>query len=110
MIEMLPRLGADIGFSTRWVELSLLRRYGVKAKTHCKAVQITPEGVMIESDGATALIACDTIVLAVGTRNMNVLAGEMPAGMHVITIGDALKPRKAFDAIREGFAAARALD
>jgi len=110
MIEMLPRLGADIGFSTRWVELSLLRRYSVKAKTQTKAVQITPEGVMVERDGDTMLIACDTVVLAVGTGKVDALAAEMSAGIHAITIGDALKPRKAFDAIREGFAAARALD
>jgi 2,4-dienoyl-CoA reductase (NADPH2) len=110
VIEMLPRLGADIGFSTRWVELSLLRRYGVKARTHTKAVRITPEGVMAEHDGATSFIACDTVVLAVGTRANTTLKDHMPAHMEVITIGDALKPRKAYDAIREGFAAARSLD
>ena len=109
MIEMLPRLGADIGFSTRWVELSLLRRYGVKARTQTKAVQITSDGVMVERDGVTDLIACDTIVLAVGTGKVDALAVKMPTGIHATTIGDALKPRKAFDAIHEGFAAARGL-
>lgn len=109
LIEMLPRLGADIGFSTRWVELSMLRRYGVKAKTHTTAVRIAPEGVMVEHDGAGSFIACDTVVLAVGTRGVNTLAGVMPTGIPVVTVGDALKPRKAFEAIREGYAAARGL-
>jgi len=109
VIEMLPRLGADIGFSTRWVELSLLRRYGVKAKTQTRAVQITPEGVLVEREGATTLIACDTVVLAVGTRAKKGINDRMLANMRVVTIGDALKPRKVFDAIREGFAAARGL-
>lgn len=110
LIEMLPRLGADIGFSTRWVELAMLRRYGIKAMTSTKAVEIKNEGVLIECDGATSLIPADTVVLAVGTRKVNPLAEQIPAGIQVITIGDALKPRKAFDAIHEGFKAARSLE
>lgn len=109
VIEMLPRLGNDIGFSTRWVELQMLKRYGVTTMTNAKAVEIKDTGVLIEHDGRVELIPSDTVVLAVGTRPHNTLAAHVPATAKVITIGDALKPRKAFDAIHEGFKAARSL-
>lgn len=110
VIEMLPRLGQDIGFSTRWVELQLLERYGVTAMTATKAIAIREDGVLIEHEGRTEYIPCDTVVLAVGTRPHNSLAAHIPATVKVIPIGDAVKPRKAFDAIHEGFRAARSLE
>ncbi|MCD6569977.1 MAG: FAD-dependent oxidoreductase [Deltaproteobacteria bacterium] len=119
IIEMLPRLGMDIGISTRWVELQMLRRYGVKAKTTTKAKEITTEGIIVEpvcrdehgtgrQDRKTKLIKCDTVVLAMGTQPINQLEEELKgiAGK-VIVIGDAKSPGKAYEAIHEGFHAAR---
>ncbi len=108
VIEMLERLGADIGFTTRWIELGMLRRHGVKAGTGTKAKEITPEGVVVEIQGREEFIPCDTVVLAVGTAPINSLKGSIEdMGIDIKVIGDAKKPRKAFDAIRDGFYAAR---
>lgn len=109
LIEMLPRLGADIGISTRWVELQLLRRYGVEAMTDTKAARIMPDGIIIEKGGIRELINCDTVVIAAGTLSENSLVGKLENKIHVITAGDTKKPKKAMDAIREGFFAARDL-
>ena len=108
IIEMLDRLGSDIGFTTRWIELGMLRRHGVKGATGVMAKEITPEGVVVERAGKQEFMPCDTVVLAVGTVPVNSLKGTLePMGMEVRLIGDAKKPRKAFDAIREGFYTAR---
>ena len=106
IIEMLPRLGTDIGLSNRWVELQMLRRYHVHTLVSTKASAIVPEGVLVEQDGSERLIACDTVVLAVGTRRDDSLVEKVrPHVPQVVTVGDARRPRKAFEAIHEGFEA-----
>ncbi len=110
LIEMLPRLGADIGISTRWVELQLLKRYGVESMTDTKAVRILPDGIVVERREIQEKISCDTVVIAAGTLCENSLVLKLDKKFRVITAGDVKKPRKAFDAIREGFFAARELD
>jgi len=86
----------------------MLRRHGVKGATGGMAKEITPEGVVVERAGKQEFMPCDTVVLAVGTVPVNSLKGSLePMGMEVRLIGDAKKPRKAFDAIREGFYTAR---
>jgi len=108
IIEMLPRLAADIGMSTRWVELQMLRRYGVKAKISTKVKEITSEGVIVERGGETSLISCDTVVLAVGTQSNNTLEAELKdITAKTIVIGDAKGPHKAYEAIHEGFNSAK---
>ncbi|MEA2101651.1 MAG: FAD-dependent oxidoreductase [Thermodesulfobacteriota bacterium] len=108
VIEMLPKLGKDIGFSTRWVELAMLRRYGVHARTNTSVTGITPDGIHVEREGEKTVLSCDTVVMAVGTGKDNSLEADLKNKVKkVILIGDAKKPRKAMDAIREGFYAAR---
>lgn len=54
--------------------------------------------------GESVLIPADTVVIAIGSRPVNELAGELKEKvpeLHVI--GDALSPRKVTEAIREGF-------
>jgi 2,4-dienoyl-CoA reductase (NADPH2) len=107
LIEMLGKLGADIGMTTRWVDLQMLSRYGVKAKTRTKVIEITQEGVVVEREGESELINCDTVVLAVGTNSVNSLEEKLKEVVEkVIVIGDAKAPRKALEAIKEGFFAA----
>lgn len=107
LIEMLEKLGADIGMTTRWVDLQMLSRYGVKAKTRTKVKEITAEGVTVEQEGKNELIKCDTVVLAVGTNSVNPLEEKLKGVVEkVVVIGDAKTPRKAFEAIKEGFFAA----
>lgn len=109
IIEMLPSPGKDIGKTTRWVALDALRHHGVNILTATKAVEIRPDGILTERDGKKELMKCDTIVLAVGTRPENTLENQLKDKVKTIVVGDAKKPRKAYDAIHEGFHAARNL-
>jgi 2,4-dienoyl-CoA reductase (NADPH2) len=94
--------------STRWIALQTLSRYGVKTRTKMTAKEITPEGVIVEGNGKRELIRCDTVVLALGTRSVNTPEEKIRGIVgQVMVIGDAKRPRKAYEAIREGFLAAR---
>jgi 2,4-dienoyl-CoA reductase (NADPH2) len=109
IIEMLPRLGADMGISTRWVALQVLRQYGVDVRTGTRAEHITPEGVIVSRNGEAELVRCHTIVLASGTQSVHPERALEGCGTNTIFIGDAKSPRKAYEAIREGFHAGRNL-
>ncbi len=107
IIEMLDRLGKDIGMSTRWVEMQMLKLYGVDGMTDTTVTQITPEGVVVDRQGASEHLTCDTVVVAVGTSPLNTLKNAMNnIAEQVVLVGDARSPRKAYEAIREGYEAA----
>jgi 2,4-dienoyl-CoA reductase (NADPH2) len=108
LVEMVDKLAVDAGRSTRWIALQTLSRYGVKTRTKMTAKEITPEGVIVEGNGKRELIRCDTVVLALGTRSVNTPEEKIRGIVgQVMVIGDAKRPRKAYEAIREGFLAAR---
>lgn len=107
IIEMLKDIGKDIGRSTRWIVLQDLQRYKIKTRTKTKALEIRADGVLVETGDKQELMECDTVVLAVGTRSDSELYERIKdLAPNVILVGDAKKPRKAFDAIHEGFHAA----
>ncbi len=109
IVEMLPRIAADMGISTRWVALRMLKRYGVEIRTGTRAERMTPEGLVVSRNGSTELIRCRTVVLACGTRPVRPDGAWKGLGGDVLIIGDAKSPRKAFEAIHEGFHAGRNL-
>jgi 2,4-dienoyl-CoA reductase (NADPH2) len=110
LIEMLAKVGADIGRSSRWGMLQDLRRHGVEMLTNAKAKEITPAGVLVETATGLDEIPADTVVLAVGARSYNPLEERLvKSGIPYKVIGDAKRVAKAFDAIHEGYNAAREL-
>ena len=89
----------------------MLRLYGVDAITDAQVVEITNEGVVLDRQGSVEKIACDTVVAAVGTYASNDLEGMIRDNAErVVVVGDAKSPRKAYEAIREGFDAARGIE
>lgn len=102
IVEMLPKIGADIGISTRWTVLLYLREKGVEMLTNTKAVEIKPNAVVVEQNGEKRELQCDTAILAVGTKPNNGLYDELNGKIaELYKIGDCVKPRKALDATRE---------
>jgi len=110
VVEMLKKLGQDIGTSTRWSILQDLSRLGVKTMTNALAREITAEGVLIEREGREEFISGETVVLAAGAKSSNSLyeklKGQVP---EIYLIGDAQAPRKALEAVAEGLAVGRTI-
>jgi len=104
LVEMLPKIGQDIGITTRWTVLLYLRERGVKILTNKRAVEIKRGALVIEDvqSGERDEIPCDTVILAVGTKPNDGLYDELVGKVpEVYKIGDCAKPRKAIDATHE---------
>lgn len=105
IVEMLEKIGGDIGGSTRWVILRSLSRSGVRMITNEKVTEITERGVVLDS-GET--LEADTVVIAVGSEPNNELVEKLKGRVpQVYAIGDCVNPRKAMEAVHEANAVAR---
>lgn len=105
ILEMLKRIGADIGPSTRWVIIGRLRDAGVRIETNAKAIAVTESGVRVERDGKQEEFHGDTVVLAAGMSSVDGTPGQIKAPQ-VYRIGDCVSPRKIKEAVEEGTKAA----
>ncbi|HPN93301.1 MAG: 2,4-dienoyl-CoA reductase (NADPH) [bacterium ADurb.Bin236] len=107
IVEMLPRVGKDIGKSTRWTMMEDLSRYGVKVLTKAKAVEINDEGIVIDDAGTKKTLPADFVILAVGSKSYNPLEEQLKdSGIEIAVVGDAKKIGLIFDAIHAGHKAA----
>ena len=103
IMEMMAKIGRDIGASTRWSILQDIHRRGIRSQLSSRAVEITPESVVFEKEGQTGSLPARTVVLAIGVEPVNELYVEFKDQVEEIyLIGDAKKPRKALEAVREG--------
>jgi 2,4-dienoyl-CoA reductase (NADPH2) len=110
VVEMIDRLGRDIGKTTRWGMLQALSRGGVVERVATRVVEIRPEGVRVEAGSKVELIPADTVVLAVGAAPEAPLKEVLERRKIPFTVvGDALKVALAYDAIHAGFLAGRAV-
>jgi 2,4-dienoyl-CoA reductase (NADPH2) len=106
LIEMIDKVGKDIGRSTRWGMLQDLSRMGVQTLTRATVCEITPNSVNVEASDGPREIAADSVVLAAGSRPVNDLAtclAEQEIPYQVV--GDAGTIGRAFEAIHKGHAA-----
>jgi 2,4-dienoyl-CoA reductase (NADPH2) len=108
VIEMIDKMGKDIGKTTRWGILQDLSRQGIQTKATTKALAITATCVKVEMDGKIEEIPADTVVLAAGAASYNPLQEFVEKqGIPCKVIGDAARVALAFDAVHQGFEAGR---
>lgn len=106
IVEQLDDIGRNFGRSTRWGMLQDLQRKGVECRTGSRVLEITANGVRIETAGVIEELAADTVVLAVGTASCNPLAPHVAAlAIPYVVVGDARNAAMVFDAVHQGFAA-----
>ncbi len=107
VFEMLPKAGADVGKSTRWVLFDNLDRYGVTVHTNAKVLSLTGGNVRFEKDGREENIPFDQIILSSGSKPVSRLAGALKdSGVSFQVIGDGVKPGRIQDAVHQGYLAA----
>ena len=110
VVEMIEKLGKDIGKTTKWGILQEMSRRGIKTRTTTKAVEITATGVKVEKDDKIEEIPADTVVLAIGAESYNPLQEVLEKqGIPFETVGDANQVGMAFDAVHQGYRAGRAI-
>ncbi len=104
LVEMDKGIGRDIGISTRWVVIKCIRRLGIRVMDQYEVKEVNEKGVLVKKDGEETLLPADTVVLATGAVSNNPLEEELKGRVNELhVIGDALKPRKLTEAIKEGF-------
>lgn len=104
VVEALTHIGRDLGPTVRWHLRHRLAELGVSILTSTKVVEITHNGVhMVNAEDKSIYKHFETIVLAIGSVSRNELIDEVKGIVsEVYVIGDALRPRNALFAIREG--------
>jgi pyruvate/2-oxoglutarate dehydrogenase complex dihydrolipoamide dehydrogenase (E3) component len=111
IVEMHPGVAEDEVPGARMLLAQRLRNKGVTVITGATVKEITDDGAIIEEDGKEqTLSGMDHIVLACGSRPVENLSNEIAdkvAEVHVI--GDAKRPRRALEAIRDGAKVGRAV-
>ncbi|HON77738.1 MAG TPA: FAD-dependent oxidoreductase [Spirochaetota bacterium] len=106
VFEMLPKTGADVGKSTRWVLTGDVARLGVTTITGAKVRSVRNSTVVYEKDGAVHEKKFDDIVIAAGSVSERTLADRIAVtGILFYVIGDGKRPAKLNDAIHEAFLA-----
>ena len=107
VFEMQPRIGQDVGKSTRWILFDNLKRYKVSVKTGTKVTSIRKGAVKFEKDGQEKQMQFDNVILASGTQSVPGLSAEIKKlGVPFATVGDGVRPGKLNEAIHGGFLAA----
>ncbi|MBF0468508.1 MAG: FAD-dependent oxidoreductase [Desulfamplus sp.] len=107
IIEMLDKAGKDFGKSTRWGMLQDLERVGIDVRLKSRALEITRDGIRIETANGIEEIIADTIVIATGSVPDNRLLPEIEKlGIPCDVIGDSKSIGMAFDAVHQGVLAA----
>jgi 2,4-dienoyl-CoA reductase (NADPH2) len=79
VVEMLEKLGTDIGITTRWTILKDARELGVKFAESCCVERITGDGVMADRGGKPLEFKAYTVVIAVGSSPNAGLEDELRA-------------------------------
>lgn len=105
LVELRDEIGMDMEGGIRDDLKDCLRRSYVDVMTGTGIAGVTKEGALLKRGDETLPLACDTIVLAVGTRSYCPLADELESVCDIAVIGDAVKARQAIQASGEGFAA-----
>jgi len=102
ILEMLPKLGPDIGVTTRQFLLRRLREAGIAMHANSCAVEITAKCVSVRKDDEVLSFAADSIVLAAGMRPNNELLEQLKGGPYELySIGDCVEPRRIANAVAE---------
>ncbi len=110
VIEMIDKVGKDIGKSTRWGMMQDIDRGKVKVLTGTKALEFTDSGVKVEGPDGVEEIQADTIVMAAGSASYNPLAEKLgKMGVAFQVVGDAGRIGLAFDAVHQGHKAGKSI-
>ncbi len=107
IFEMLPKIGRDVGKSTRWILFDNLKRFKVSVKTGTTVSSIRQGTVKFKKDNKEEEMQFDHVVLASGSQSVAGLSAKVKKlGIPFATVGDGVRPGKLNEAIHGGFLAA----
>lgn len=108
IMEMLPEIGRGEEDSVKYFLFERLKKYGVAVVTGAKVEELLDDGVVYEKEGKKEqLQGFDSVIIALGAKAYNPLEAEIKDKVaEIYVLGDAVKARRAIDAIAEAAAIA----
>ncbi len=107
IFEMLPKIGQDVGKSTRWILFDNLKRFKVSVKTGATVTSIHNGTVKFKKGETEEEMQFDNVILASGSQSVPGLSAKVKKlGIPFATVGDGVRPGKLNEAIHGGFLAA----
>lgn len=112
VLEMKNEAGADLGSLRKIMVKQKMKELGVDILTDTTVAGFEKGAVIVKKEQGQEPIPCDSAVMAVGARAndssaLTAICSRLHIPCHVI--GDANRPRRALDAIAEGFEVGRTL-
>ncbi len=104
IVEMLDEVGKDLGQLRKICVMENIYALGINVIVNAKCVEIKKDGVVIEKDGKLEEIKADHVIMSVGAKPANYNEIESyceEKGIPYYVIGDAVRARRAFNAIHE---------
>jgi 2,4-dienoyl-CoA reductase-like NADH-dependent reductase (Old Yellow Enzyme family)/thioredoxin reductase len=105
LVEMLKRIGADMGGTVRWHLMNRTKNLSIKTFVSTQIKEIRANGVVVVSRNGVEETwdGFDTVVLACGVRPKDELSKQVQGKANEVhVIGDAAKARRGIEAIRNG--------
>ncbi|WP_426350052.1 FAD-dependent oxidoreductase [Alloiococcus sp. CFN-8] len=112
VLEMMDAVGKDLGVFRKICVMENLYMKGIQTIVNTKCMEIKETSVIVERDGEVQELPCDYVVIAIGSASNDYEELKSYCEGKKIpyyVIGDALKPRRAIDAIAEAAEIARAI-
>lgn len=117
VIEMLPEVGIDMRAINRAFWFDKIAELEISIRTECQVIDIVDSKLRVKLKGEENLKVLDSFpsyIVAVGYQSNNLLKEELEKEKEKLpfkfyAIGDCVSPRKALDAISEGYLVAHSL-
>ena len=104
LVEMLPDVGTDMDQLAKAMITNRLKKNQVTIHTNTKIVRLTKSTAIAHRRQQEIRLPIESVVVAVGVRANRELPDALAqSAFEVHVIGDAVEPRKALDAVYEGF-------
>jgi 2,4-dienoyl-CoA reductase-like NADH-dependent reductase (Old Yellow Enzyme family)/thioredoxin reductase len=104
LVEMLEDIGGDMDILAKTMLIKRLKEAEVDIFTRTKVIRIEKDSVIVQQAHREVELPFETIVIATGIcANRELPDAFQNSELEVHVIGDAVEPRKAINAIQEGF-------
>lgn len=106
IVEQLSAIALEEDVTRRGFLLKLLDDKKVDIMTETQVVEIKEDCVVLETEGEVFEYPADTVIIAMGMESYNPLQQALAGkAAKIAVVGDAVEPRNALEATREGFLA-----
>lgn len=112
VVEMLDQVAKDLGDLRKICVMENLAEFGIKTLTNSKCLEIKEKSIVVDNNGTSEEILCDYVVVAIGAKSRDFSEIKNYCDTNNISyhiVGDALRARRALNAVAEANEIARSI-